>query len=198
MKISMKKFIDRYFNLILASFLIIGAVALRLLPHPANFAPITAIGLFSGFYLRRSWIWLIPIATLLISDFFIGFYHWPIMISVYGSFGVIALIGYYLRRRRTIFTVIGSSLIASLLFFIITNLAVWRFSEMYQLTSQELLNCFWLALPFFRNTLAGDLCYITILFGGWELAHRFLKTKPKNSQLCTHPVQTIDRIEKRE
>ena len=55
--------------------LIVFAVALRLVPHPPNFSPIGAIGLFSGCYfcLKRSW--LIPIIALLISDFILGFYN---------------------------------------------------------------------------------------------------------------------------
>ena len=73
--------------------LIIFAVALRLVPHPPNFSPIGAIGLFSGCYfcLKRSW--LIPIFALLISDFILGFYNPISMMTVYLSFAVSVMIG---------------------------------------------------------------------------------------------------------
>jgi len=173
----MKRIQKNHFEFLTALFLIFGAIALRLLPHPPNFAPIAAIGLFSGCYLRRKWTWLIPLGAMLISDFFLGFYDWPVMASVYLSFGLIGLIGYYLRKRKNISTIIGSSLISSLLFFIITNLAVWGFSGMYNLSQAGLIKCFYLALPFFRNTLAGDLFYTTVLFGTWELAIYLVKNR---------------------
>ena len=63
----------------------LGFIA-RLLPHPANFAPIGAIALFSGLYLPKRWAIILPLAIMLISDIFVGFYAWQIMLAVYLSF----------------------------------------------------------------------------------------------------------------
>ena len=64
-------------NLIIISILlIILGFATRLLPHPANFAPITAIALFAGIYLPKRWAIILPLIAMFISDIFIGFYTW--------------------------------------------------------------------------------------------------------------------------
>src|SRR5437870_8111455 len=55
--------------------LIVLAAASRLLPHPPNFAPVAAIGLFAGAYCGRRVGWLVPFGALLASDLVLGFYH---------------------------------------------------------------------------------------------------------------------------
>jgi hypothetical protein len=179
----MQKFIKRNLELILLIFLIIFGIAFRFLPHPPNFTPIAAIGLFAGFYIKRKSVWLIPLGAMLISDLFIGFYQPQIMVSVYLSFGLIALIGYLNRKQRTFSTVVGGSLFGSVIFFLLTNLAVWGFSGLYPLTTKGLINCFYLALPFFRNTIAGDLVFTGVLFGIWQLAENYLLSKVKNKEI---------------
>jgi len=174
---------QKKFKILLAIFLIIGATTLRLVPHIPNFAPIAAIALFSGFYLKNRLTWLVPIAAMLASDTVIGFYQWPVMLSVYLSFILIALLGNHYQNKRNFSTVYGSSLLGSVSFFIITNLAVWAFSGMYILNYSGLVNCFYLALPFFRNTLFGDLFYVSLIFGLWEAATYLAKEKqPKYRQ----------------
>ena len=66
-------------------FILIG-VSLRLLPHPPNFAPIAALALFGGVYLSRKIAFILPMAAMMISDIFIGYYEFGLMIFVYGSF----------------------------------------------------------------------------------------------------------------
>ena len=52
-------------NLRLLPFLLIFiGVAMRLVPHPANFAPITAIALFGGMYLPKKDAFILPLAGL--------------------------------------------------------------------------------------------------------------------------------------
>lgn len=176
-----KKFFKKNFTLIFIAFLIVFGIIFRFLPHPPNFAPIAAIGLFSGFLIKRKAVLFIPLVAMMISDFFIGNYHPSIMISVYLSFALIALIGYLNRKQLNVATVIGSSLIGSIMFFLLTNLAVWQFSGLYQTNLEGLVNCFYLALPFFRNTIAGDLFFTGIFFGAWQLAKTYLEVKNKNN-----------------
>lgn len=52
--------------------LIIVGVLFRLIPHPANVAPIVAVGLFGGVYLPKRVGLILPLVVLLVSDFF----HW--------------------------------------------------------------------------------------------------------------------------
>ena len=64
----------------------------RLVPHPPNFAPITAMSLFAGAYFTRKQLaFIVPLLAMLISDLFLGFYK--ISIFVYLSFAVITWMG---------------------------------------------------------------------------------------------------------
>lgn len=154
----------------MAFFFIIAAVILRLLPHLPNFAPIAAMALFGGTYLNKKYALIVPLAAMIISDIFIGFYNPWIMMSVYGSFLLIGLIGLYLKNHKTIPNIIGASLIGSVGFFLITNFAVWAVpGSFYPHTLQGLLNSYMMGLPFFRHTLMGDLFYTGAIFGLMEI-----------------------------
>ncbi|KKU26137.1 MAG: hypothetical protein UX39_C0012G0014 [Candidatus Magasanikbacteria bacterium GW2011_GWA2_46_17] len=152
--------------------LLILGVATRLLPHPANFTSIGALALFGGLYLPKRWAIVAPIIIMFTSDKFIGFYSWPIMLSVYASFFIMGLIGLSLRNRKKIRLILGGTLLGSVLFFLITNWAVWAFGTMYAHSLTGLLESYFAALPFFRNSLAGDLFYTTVLVGGYEFITR--------------------------
>lgn len=108
---------------VVAFILILLAAFSRIIPHPANFTPITAIALFGAAYLDKRVALLIPIVALLVSDYFIGFYDG--MVWVYGSFLAIACIGFLLRNRRTAPMILGASISGSVLFFLVTNFGVW-------------------------------------------------------------------------
>jgi hypothetical protein len=153
----------------LALFLILGGVLLRLLPHPPNFAPIAALALFGGVYLNKKYALVVPVAAMLVGDIFLGFYDWRLMSAVYSCFLISGLIGLWLRKHKNLITVIGGTLVSSLIFFLVTNLAVWAFSSWYSHNWQGLLYCYSLALPFFRNTMFGDLFYVGVLFGLYEM-----------------------------
>lgn len=149
--------------------LIIVGVSYRFFPHPPNFAPVAAISLFAGYFFRRYFI-LIPIVIMLISDLFLGFYDWKLMAVVYLSFTLISLLGILLRKNKSVVSLVSYSLFGSLLFFILTNFAVWLFASWYAPDMKGLLNCYAMAIPFFKNTLAGDLFYTSVIFGVYELA----------------------------
>ena len=154
----------------MALFFIIAAVILRLVPHLPNFAPIAALALFGGTYLNKKYALLIPLAAMLISDYFIGFYSPWIMLSVYGSFMMIGLIGLWLKNHKTLPNIIGSSLFGSIIFFLVTNFVVWAVPHsMYPHNLQGLMQSYIMGLPFFKNTLAGDLFYVATMFGLYEL-----------------------------
>ena len=154
----------------MALFFIIAAVILRLVPHLPNFAPIAAMALFGGTYLNKKFALIVPIAAMLVSDYFIGFYNHWVMISVYGSFIIIGLLGWWLKKNKSVANVIGVSLFGSIIFFLVTNFAVWVIPHsMYPHTWQGLISCYIMGLPFFRNTLMGDLFYVAIMFGLYEI-----------------------------
>ncbi len=164
--------------------LILVAALSRMLPHSPNVTAITAMALFGGVFLDRKHTFIVPLAAMLISDYFIGFYRG--MEWVYGSFIAIGFIGLWLRSHRSIATTMGASVAGSLLFFIVTNFGVWISSQVtYPHTLAGLIECYVAAVPFFRNTVIGDLAYVGVMFGLFELARKYwpsLRTQPKRSE----------------
>jgi hypothetical protein len=161
----------------LAIFFVVFGAALRFAPHLPNFAPIAAIALFGGVYLNKKYALILPLAVMLISDYFIGFYDIKLMLGVYLSFILVGVIGLIIKKRKNILTVIGGSVLGSVLFFLITNFSVWVFYNWYPHTLNGLDQCFSMAIPFFRNTLLGDLFYVAVLFGVYELIVATIKKK---------------------
>ncbi|MDP6908823.1 MAG: hypothetical protein QF371_04915 [Flavobacteriales bacterium] len=150
--------------------LIIVAAGLRIfgiLPH--NFSPVAAIALFGGAMLsNRALAFVAPLAIMFISDLFIGFHDF--MIPVYIGFMLIVLIGQVVRRKPNLLTGLAGALAGSVLFFLITNGAVWFGSPHYAQDLTGLLNSYALGLPFFRATLLGDLIFAGAFFSIYELA----------------------------
>ncbi len=145
--------------------LILAAVifALRLLPHPPNLAPVSAVAIVSGIYLSGRNRFAIPLIGLLLSDIVLGFYKLPIMVAVYGSFLLSFAIGAYLKKHPGLINTLTGGLLASITFFIITNFSVWLFGSWYPKTLEGLALAYTLAIPFFKNTLIGDLMYLAVL-----------------------------------
>ncbi len=149
---------------------IAGAAALRLVPHPPNFSPIAAMALFSGAQLpKKSLAFAAPFGALLVSDAVLGGFY-PGIGFVYASFALTVLIGWAVARRKTALAIGAAAISSSILFFVLTNLGVWLFSGLYPQTAQGLAACYVAAIPFFQNSLAGDLLYSALLFGGFALA----------------------------
>ena len=148
--------------------MILAAALSRLFPHPPNLTSVAAVALFGGAYLAdRRLAFLVPLGALFLSDLILGFY--PHMEMVYASFALIVCIGFSLRQRRSILRVAGAALAGSVLFFLATNFGVWWFQSLYPHTLDGLVACYAAAIPFFRNTLLGDLLYAALLFGGFAL-----------------------------
>jgi hypothetical protein len=167
-------------NILIGSALILAAALSRLLPHPANFTPIAAMALVGGVYFNKRIALVIPLAALVISDIVIGFHN--TIFFVYGSFVLIGVIGLWLKSHKKPLPILGATLLGSTLFFVVTNFGVWLTGGgwFYPRTWQGLIECYTLAIPFFRNTIAGDLVYTGVLFGLFEFSQyavRLLENK---------------------
>lgn len=162
---------------LLPYFLVLLIVAVRFLPHFPNATPVIAVALFAGVYLKRRWSIILPLAAMFLGDLFIGFYSWPIMLSVYGSFVLAGLLGWWLAKHKGVLNTVSAALIGSTLFFLITNWAVWQFGSLYPHNSTGLISCYAAALPFWRNMIIGDLFYVGVLFGGYELVLKLAKKR---------------------
>lgn len=164
----------------LPAFILIAlGMAARFLPHPANFAPIGAIAIFSGLYLPRKWALILPLAAMFFSDLFIGFYTWPIMLSVYAGFAIMGVIGLIVRKNKKLRTILGGTILGSLMFYLVTNGAVWAFGSLYPPTMAGLTQSYYMAIPFFRNSLLGDLFYTGVLVGAYEVSLALLFREKK-------------------
>jgi len=141
------------------------------LPHSPNFTPIAAAALFAGVVLPKRLAITVPLLAMFVSDLAIGFYDWRIMAAVYFSFALTAVFGILARREKNRApAILGGALAGSVVFFVITNFAVWLWSGIYEKNFNGLIAAYALAIPFFRNTLFGDLFYSAVFFGLWSAA----------------------------
>ena len=154
--------------LVLAGMIVFAAFT-RLMPHPPNFTAIGAMALFGGAYFtRKSLAFAVPIIAMFLTDLILGLH--PGMYAVYLSFIFIVMIGMTLKDRIKLGSVFLASISASVLFFIITNFAQWLSFPLYSKDIAGLVECYTAAIPFFGYTLVGDLFFVGVLFGAFELA----------------------------
>jgi hypothetical protein len=174
------------YSKVIAILFLVFAVALRFVPHPVNFAPIGALGLFAGCYLRGRGLWLIPVGAMVISDWIgqvfnlpgFGFYS-PISLAfVYGAFALGSMIGVLMRDRVGPISVLSAAFANATVFFIVSNFGVWL-SELngYQKNLTGLVECYYMAIPFFGNSVASDVFYSSLFFGLFQAIVAYLPSR---------------------
>jgi len=133
----------------------------RLIPHPWNFTPVLAMGIFSGFYFKNFILSsFIVIFSMFIGDLFLGFHS--TMLFTYTSLIIAVLLGLFINKFK--FTeILFSGLVSSVCFFAVTNFGAWLTLEMYEKNLAGLLQSYVLAIPFFHNTLISTLFYLIVL-----------------------------------
>ena len=157
--------------------LVLLAAAARILPHPPNMTPVAAIALFGGIFLSRRFALLYPLMIMAASDLILyallGVPRFlPEGLFVYGSFLITGCLGLWCRKHLKIGLLYLICLVSSLQFFLLTNFGTWLMSGLYPRTTAGLLQCYTLAVPFFKNTLLGDLFWFSLLLGAYHLVHR--------------------------
>ena len=166
---------------------LLGACA-RLIPHPWNFTPLVAIGLFAGTYARSAGAAAaMTLLSLMLSDLALGFYRgfWV----VYAAALVPVLAG-RLAAKRPAIAAIAAGLASSLSFFLITNFGVWAGGTLYPRTLAGLAACYAAGIPFYRNQLAGDVFYVLLIFGAYAAIARLWTTRASAlgvKQACEQP-----------
>ena len=154
-------------------------VLARVLPHAPSFSPVAASALFAGMVIARRFALAVPLTAMLLSDLILGFDGWTMRLVVYAALTVPAVFGLMARDVRwpLAFPLAAAS---SVIFFVVTNFAVWLTSGMYSTDAAGLAKCYIAALPFFQNTLIGDLLWTAALFGSlWivRVAFGFRRTQ---------------------
>ena len=171
------------FAIVAVGLLAIVSLLMRLVPHPANFVPIAALALLAGTYLRRRWAVLLPVAVMAISDLFIGLHS--VILFTWGSFLLVGMLGWWIRREKNIWRVTGGTLAGSVIFYLVTNFAVWAFTPLYAKTFAGLVQSYYMAIPFFRNTVLGDVFYAAVFFGTYEIAAYLVRQRQTKATLAT-------------
>jgi len=157
--------------------IILVGVLTRLMPHPANITAVGGLALFSGakFDVKKSII--LTLTTMLISDAFIGFHS--LLWATYGGMLCAVLIGKWIGSSPCISRLAGGVLSSAIIFFVITNFAVWAATPLYPRTINGLINCYIMALPFFRNSITGDFISAVMFFYAFEFI--FAKVQRKTN-----------------
>ena len=145
----MKNKFDRIQKIVLL--IIIFGVICRLIPHPPNFSPVTAIALFGGLNFSDKRIaFSIPLIILFLSDLILGISI--INLFVYTGFSIIVFLGTKIKSIK-----FGNIILSSFIFFLISNFGVWIIG--YPKNLEGLIMCYTMAIPFFGYSIAGDLFF---------------------------------------
>lgn len=158
---------------------LIAVVASRVLLHELgyanNFAAVTALAMFVSCYWSPRQALGSTLAVRFVSDLFIGFFSLPLMIAVYACHLIGIPLGSWIARKKTVTRIIAAPLITATLFFFVTNFA-FLYPE-YPHTLSGIGLAYLNGLPFLRGTLIGDIGYVVVLFGGYELIRHVVGSK---------------------
>lgn len=158
-------------QLMTVSAIIFTLAIFRLLPHWPNVSPVAAMALFGGAYFAdKRLAFMVPVVALFLSDIFLGLH--ATMIFVYAGFALTVIIGFALKRRLTITNTVFAVLASSLAFFLLSNLGSWLTSGLYAPTMEGLMQAYIAGIPFFQNSLLGNLVYTGVIFGGYQLLQK--------------------------
>lgn len=160
--------------LLLISFGVIGRIfRINFLPELYNVEPITVMALLAGAFLGFSYALIVPLSIIAISDIYIG--NTSVLFFTWSAWAVIGLLGLILKRSKKDnlwfgLKMTGMGVVSSLIFFVWTNFGVWIGWDMYPHTIQGLIQCYVMAIPFFKMNLIGNLVIISVVSASIVLA----------------------------
>ena len=152
---------------------VVVLAAARFIPHPPNFSPMLALALFAGAKAPQKWLgYFASVLALWMSDLVIGVHYMEIITGLaivlaagIGTFTENSLV--HSSNAKKLFGWAASGFLASAVFFVVTNYFVWQTSGIYPVTSEGLVNCFVMGLPFFHYQVLSTWLFSLIAFGGW-------------------------------
>ncbi|HEX8814458.1 MAG TPA: DUF6580 family putative transport protein [Terriglobales bacterium] len=152
----------------LAYLFVVFAVAVRFLPHPWMFTPVTGSLLFFGARGQRRQLW-IPFALLVASDIVLTtmVYKYRLewdQLVVFAWYAAVLWLGTRLDKNAKPLPIVGAALASSISFYVVTNFAAWITSDMYAKNLGGLMMSYTLAIPFFRHAVEGDLLFTAAMF----------------------------------
>ncbi len=157
--------------LIVISTIIFSLALFRLLPHWPNVSPVAAMALFGGAYFAdKRMAFIVPFVALFLSDLILGLHN--SMLFVYAGFGLTVAIGFLLKSRVTLTNTAFAVVAASIIFFLLTNFGAWMMSGIYVKSAEGLMQAYVAGIPFFQNSLLGNLGFAALIFGGYHLLQK--------------------------
>ena len=149
----------------------------RLMPHPDNFTPIIALAIMSSYFFRNiNFSYAIMLFSMLLADFFIGFYSY--MLFVYVSLFLIVLIFFKISKKINYKNLFIFSFFGSVIFFIISNFGVWLVGNLYERNINGLIECYFMAIPFFKNTIISTLIFSYSSLIIYKSSNKYFATSP--------------------
>lgn len=153
----------------------------------SNFTPLGAMAIFGGCYYQDKWkAYLVPLLTLWLTDVvlnrYLFFHSWVFFYDgfawVYASFVLMVLIGHYVKQV-SVKSVVLSAVAGALTHWLVSDLGVWLSGGIdittgmpYTRDGHGLFMCYYLALPFMKNLLIGNLIFGAAFFGVFELLQK--------------------------
>ena len=135
----------------------------RLIPHPPNFTPIIAAAVISCYLFKNIYFSVIILSSsMFLSDLIIGLYD--NFVYVYFCLFLVIFVQSKISKKITFKNLYTHCLIASLIFFITSNFIVWLTSSLYEKSLSGLIYCYYLALPFFTNTIISTIFFSYVAY----------------------------------
>jgi hypothetical protein len=143
----------------------------------SNFTPVAAIALCSAACFPKKYKFSVPLLTLFVSDVVINLRYGASLLDPqigvrYGALALVGCIGIFLQNRASLKILLPSSIVASTIFYAVTNAFSWLTDPGYAKNFAGLVQSLTVGLPeynatptwmFFRNSLVSDLLF-TLLF----------------------------------
>ncbi|MES2703020.1 MAG: DUF6580 family putative transport protein [Bacteroidota bacterium] len=172
-------------NILLAIFLVLIAATARIVNREMgiyNIAPLTAISLFCGMAMKdkRALAFLVPLMGQFVADVFFQFFtkmpgFYPGQLFNYGGLVAATALGTTMKQPKVLNT-FAYLFGASTVFFIISNLGYFA-AGWNGYTAAGLTKTYADAVPFYKNTLVGDMVGGILLFGSYVFAQRLFVAK---------------------
>jgi hypothetical protein len=160
-------------KLVIVTGIIFALALFRLLPHWPNVSPVAAMALFGGaFFVDKRMAFIVPFVALFVSDLILGLHD--TMIFVYAGFALTVAIGFLLKDRVTLTNTAFAAVASSVLFFLLTNLGAWMTSGLYAKSAEGLMQSYAAGIPFFQNSLLGNLVYTAVIFSAYVFLQKAL------------------------
>ena len=168
----------------------------------SNFVPLAAIALCGAAYFPKRYKFSVPLLTLFISDVIINLRYGaplldPQILVRYAALALVGCLGFLFQSRASLKTLLPASIVASTMFYVITNTFSWLSDPGYAKNIAGLIQSLTVGLPqysatptwmFFRNSLLSDLIFTGLFVLGMNAGRSMGRSRKGAPQL--RPVAT--------